>query len=123
MELCNFSAIELSRLIHQRKVSAVEVVESALKRIGDVDGRPGSLDGGRKILRMTNMYMRFITLTSERARARAKEVDDQLGAGNDPGPLAGVPFTVKDIFCVKGTPSTAASRILASFISLTLPQR
>jgi len=117
MQLCDFSAIELSCLIHQRKVSAVEVVESALKRIGDVDGRPGSLDGGEENIEDGQHVHAFITLTSERARATAKEIDDQLGAGNDPGPLAGVPFTVKDIFCVKRTPSTAASRILASFIS------
>ena len=57
----------------------------------------------------------FITLTAERARAQAAEVDRKLAAGEDPGPLAGVPFTVKDIFCVEGTPSTAASRILANF--------
>jgi aspartyl-tRNA(Asn)/glutamyl-tRNA(Gln) amidotransferase subunit A len=31
--------------------------------------------------------------------------------------LAGVPFTVKDIFCVRGTPSTAGSRILANFVA------
>ena len=85
MQLCDFSAIELSRLIHQRKVSAVEVVESELKRIGDVDGRPGSLDGGEENIEDDQHVHAFITLTSERARARAKEVDDQLSAGNDPG--------------------------------------
>ena len=43
----------------------------------------------------------FITLTAERARQQAHEVDRKLAAGEDPGPLAGVPFTVKDIFCVQ----------------------
>jgi aspartyl-tRNA(Asn)/glutamyl-tRNA(Gln) amidotransferase subunit A len=57
----------------------------------------------------------FITLTPERARQQAQVVDRALAAGEDPGPLAGVPFTVKDIFCVEDTPSTAASRILANF--------
>jgi aspartyl-tRNA(Asn)/glutamyl-tRNA(Gln) amidotransferase subunit A len=38
-----------------------------------------------------------------------------LAAGEDPGVLAGVPFTVKDIFCVQDTLTTAASKILANF--------
>ena len=42
----------------------------------------------------------------------------KIAAGENPGPLAGIPFTVKDIFCVKGTPSTAASRILANFTAI-----
>jgi aspartyl-tRNA(Asn)/glutamyl-tRNA(Gln) amidotransferase subunit A len=37
--------------------------------------------------------------------------------GEDAGPLAGIPFSVKDVFCVENTPSTAASRILANFVS------
>ena len=45
----------------------------------------------------------------------ARQIDDMIAAGDDPGPLAGVPLAVKDIFCVKGTLSTAASRILGNF--------
>ncbi|HEB65820.1 MAG TPA: Asp-tRNA(Asn)/Glu-tRNA(Gln) amidotransferase subunit GatA, partial [Chloroflexi bacterium] len=51
------------------------------------------------------------------ALAQADAVDAKIAAGEDPGPLAGVPFTVKDIFTVEGTPSTAASRMLANFIA------
>ncbi|MFQ5617317.1 MAG: amidase, partial [Anaerolineales bacterium] len=58
-----------------------------------------------------------ITLTPERARAQARAVDAKIAAGEDPGPLAGIPFTVKDIFCIEGVPSTAGSRILANFIA------
>jgi aspartyl-tRNA(Asn)/glutamyl-tRNA(Gln) amidotransferase subunit A len=56
-------------------------------------------------------------LTADQARSRAQEIDRRLAEGEDPGPLAGVPFTVKDIFCVQGTPSTAGSRILANFVA------
>ena len=59
----------------------------------------------------------FISLTETLALEQANEVDRKVKAGEDPGPLAGVPFTVKDIFCVKDTYSTAASRILANFKS------
>jgi len=43
MELCDLSAYQLASQVRQRQVSAVEVLESALKRIAEVDGRPGPL--------------------------------------------------------------------------------
>ena len=115
MELCDLSALELVQLLRARKVSAVEVLESTLERIGQVDGRAGALDSGPLTEEDKRKVHAFITLTDERALEQARGVDGKLAAGEDPGPLAGVPFTVKDIFCVKGTPSTAASRILANF--------
>ena len=115
MDLCDTPVSELSRLLHKREVSAVEILESNLARIAAVDGRPGSIDGGPLTDEDAVRVHAFITHTPERAREKAEAVDRQLGAGEDPGPLAGIPFTVKDIFCVKGTPSTAASRILANF--------
>jgi aspartyl-tRNA(Asn)/glutamyl-tRNA(Gln) amidotransferase subunit A len=117
MELCDLSAHELSLLLRQRRVSAVEILESCLRRIAQVDGRPGTLEPGDPLPEDAERVHAFITLTAERARAQAEAVDRRLAAGEALGPLAGIPFTVKDIFCVKGTPSTAASRILANFIA------
>ncbi len=115
MELCDLTARELAELLRQRKTSAVEILESALERIGQVDGRPGALDSGELSEDDARKVHAFITLTDERALEQARAVDRKLAAGEDAGPLAGIPFTVKDIFCVHGTPSTAASRILANF--------
>ena len=119
MNLSDLPAYELTGLVHRREVSAVEVLDSVLERIQAVDGRPGSLTEPLHPSdpRERQLVHAFITLTAERARAQAEEVDRRLAKGDDPGPLAGVPFTVKDIFCVKGTPSTAASRILANFVA------
>ncbi len=117
MELCDYPAHQLVQMIRRRQVSAVEILESALQRAAAVDGRPGSLDPGEPLLEDATRVHAFITLTSERARRQAEHVDRKLADGEDPGPLAGVPFTVKDIFCVQGTPSTAGSRILANFIA------
>jgi AtzE family amidohydrolase len=50
------------------------------------------------------------TLT-ERALRTAKEVDSRVAAGIDPGPLAGVPFGVKDLFDVAGLPNTAGAQM------------
>jgi len=43
-------------------------------------------------------------------------IDGKISAGEDPGPLAGVPFGIKDMFCTKGLKTTAASRILENFV-------
>jgi len=102
-------------MLRRKEVSALELLESCLSRIERVDGRPGCLDSGELTAEDEKCVHAFITLTEESAREQAREVDRKLAAGEDPGPLAGIPFSVKDIFCVKGTPSTAASRILADF--------
>jgi aspartyl-tRNA(Asn)/glutamyl-tRNA(Gln) amidotransferase subunit A len=115
MELCDLSALEMSALLHQRKVSAGELLDSHLKRIEAVDGRSGALDSGELTTDDRQRVHAFITITEERARLQAAEVDRKLAIGEDPGPLAGIPVSIKDIFNVKGTPSTAASRILANY--------
>jgi len=114
---CDFSAFDLARQIRQRQISAVEVLDACLKRIDQVDGRPGRLDFDSPQPDDAHRVHAFILLNAEQARDRAMEIDRRLAAGEDPGPLAGVPFTVKDIFCVKGTPTTAASRTLADFVA------
>jgi aspartyl-tRNA(Asn)/glutamyl-tRNA(Gln) amidotransferase subunit A len=115
MDLCDLSATEINSLVRSRKVSAVEVLEASLQRIAAVDGVPGKVNGDPKA--EADRVHAFITLTEKRARSQAEAVDKKLSAGEDPGPLAGVPLTVKDIFCVDGTPSTAASKILANFVA------
>lgn len=115
MELCDLSAHELAGLLRKREVSAVEILDSTLKRINAVDGRPGTLEPGELTEADRQRVHAFIYHTADTARKQAQAVDDRLAQGDDPGPLAGIPFTVKDIFCVRGTPSTAASRILANF--------
>ncbi|HEX2981436.1 MAG TPA: amidase, partial [Anaerolineaceae bacterium] len=115
MELSDLSAIELAARIRRREVSAVEALDASLERIASVDGRPGTLDAGETTPEDTQKVHAFISLAADRARQQAEDVDRKLAAGEPVGPLAGVPFTVKDIFCVRGTHSTAASRILANF--------
>ncbi len=115
MELCDLSAMEIARLVKSRKASAVEVLNSCLSRIGQVDGRPGTTDGAALTTEDRNRVHAFITRTDGQALSAARQVDAKIAAGEDPGLLAGVPYTVKDIFCTQGIPSTAASRILANF--------
>jgi len=117
MQLCDLSAVEIRNHIISKQASAVEVLESCLQRIKQVDGRPGELESGPETKEDTERVHAFITLTKDAARAQAEMVDKMIASGEDPGPLAGVPATIKDVFCVKDTPSTVGSRILANFIS------
>src|SRR5689334_2751445 len=61
----------------------------------------------------TNAYLEFST---DRAIAAAEKVDAQLAAGNDPGPLAGVPLAIKDVIVTKGVRTTCGSRMLEKYI-------
>jgi AtzE family amidohydrolase len=53
----------------------------------------------------------FTEVTADRARAEAAAVDAALAAGRDPGPLAGVPYAVKNLFDLEGITTLAGSVI------------
>ncbi len=117
MQLCELAAHEIAQGLKRGEFSAVEVLESALQRIEAVDGRPGELEPGEITSEYEEKLHAFLTVTAERARMQAEAVDRKLAQGEDPGPLAGVPFSVKDIFTVKGTRTTIGSRILSNFVA------
>jgi 1-carboxybiuret hydrolase len=89
------SAEAIAQAVAGRKVSALEATEAALARIAKHDSVLNS----------------FTDVTADRARARARAVDAALAAGQKVGPLAGVPFAVKNLFDVKGLPTRAGSKI------------
>jgi 1-carboxybiuret hydrolase len=75
--------------------SVLAIVEATLARIARVDPRVGA----------------FTDVTAGRARARAAALDARLAAGEDIGPLAGVPFAVKNLIDIAGLPTRAGSKI------------
>jgi len=54
----------------------------------------------------------FNLVLADEARAAADAVDARVAAGEDPGPLGGVPIALKDNLCTRGIPTTCSSRIL-----------
>jgi AtzE family amidohydrolase len=89
------SAQEIAQAVAGRKMTALEATEAALARIARHDPILSS----------------FTDVTADRARAKARAVDAALAAGQKVGPLAGVPFAVKNLFDVKGLPTRAGSKI------------
>jgi len=89
------SAERIAAAMAAGRTTAVAVVEEALEHIGKHD----------KALNA------FTTVTRERARARARAVDKAQAQGQPVGPLAGVPFAVKNLFDVAGLPTLAGSKI------------
>jgi aspartyl-tRNA(Asn)/glutamyl-tRNA(Gln) amidotransferase subunit A len=59
----------------------------------------------------------FIAVTRERALAEARAAELALRGGQDRGPLHGIPYAAKDLFDVRGVPTTAGTRLLAGHIA------
>ena len=90
------SALTLAEQVRSGTVSATEIVERHLAAIDESDGAVHA----------------FLTVLHDAARRQAAEVDRLIAAGEDPGPLAGVPVGLKDNLCTRGVPTTCSSLIL-----------
>ncbi|MGW6199021.1 amidase [Kribbella sp. NPDC055110] len=55
----------------------------------------------------------YVEITADAALEQAAAADAALAAGDDHGPLQGIPLAIKDIIALEGTPTTANSRVLA----------
>ena len=89
-DLAFASVVELGDLVRRKKVSSVNLTEMYIARI-----------------KRYNPTLHFIvTLTEDRAMAKAKEADAEIAAGNYRGPLHGLPWGAKDLLAVKGYPTT-----------------
>jgi aspartyl-tRNA(Asn)/glutamyl-tRNA(Gln) amidotransferase subunit A len=95
--LVEADALTLARLIRDKQVSPVAVVEAVLARIEALQPTVNA----------------FITVTAEEARAAARRAEATVMAGERLGPLHGVPFSVKDLLPTRGVRTTMGSLIFA----------
>ncbi|WP_051425885.1 Asp-tRNA(Asn)/Glu-tRNA(Gln) amidotransferase subunit GatA [Jiangella gansuensis] len=100
MTLTRRTAAELAADIRSGEVSAVEVTREHLDRIAEVDG---TAESG---------VHAFLHVDADSALAAAAVVDQKRAAGDDLGPLAGVPLALKDVITTADMPTTAGSKIL-----------
>ncbi|HHO68393.1 MAG TPA: Asp-tRNA(Asn)/Glu-tRNA(Gln) amidotransferase GatCAB subunit A, partial [Gammaproteobacteria bacterium] len=94
----NKTLAELAAGLRAGEFSSEELTRHLLERIGRLDPKLNSV----------------ITLTQEQALAQARAADARLAAG-DAGPLTGIPFLHKDIFCTDGVRTSCGSRMLDNF--------
>ncbi|MEM7233217.1 MAG: Asp-tRNA(Asn)/Glu-tRNA(Gln) amidotransferase subunit GatA [Planctomycetota bacterium] len=92
---------QLRDAIRAGEVSAVEAIDDALAQFQRTQPQIDALS----------------QIFADEARARARDVDARLSAGEDVGPLAGVPYTVKDNIATKLGRTTAGSKIIEDFRS------
>jgi aspartyl-tRNA(Asn)/glutamyl-tRNA(Gln) amidotransferase subunit A len=90
------TALALAEMVRTGAVSATDVVERHLAAVEESDGAVHA----------------FVTVLHDAARRDAAEIDRRMAAGEEPGPLSGVPVAVKDNLCTRGVPTTCSSRIL-----------
>jgi aspartyl-tRNA(Asn)/glutamyl-tRNA(Gln) amidotransferase subunit A len=90
------TAVEIAAAVRSGRRLATDVVEEYLAAIA---AREGDIHA-------------FNLVTADEARAAALALDRRVAAGEDPGPLAGVPVALKDNMCTRGIATTCSSRIL-----------
>ncbi|MEU6389660.1 amidase [Streptomyces sp. NPDC046939] len=81
--------------IRTRRLSPVELVDSVLDRVEEVEPR----------------LRAYVTVTAERARRAARAAERDIAAGRLRGPLHGIPMGLKDLIDVAGTATSASSRV------------
>ena len=99
-EICRMAAMTLARHIRAKKLSAIEVTEAVLRRMDVLEPH----------------LRAFCTPTPEVARAAARAVDAKINAGEDGGPLGGVPIGIKDLVATKDILTVMGSPLYRDFV-------
>ncbi len=94
------SIAEASKLIEQKEISPVELTKHFLDRIDDLNPQLNA----------------YLTVTAGHALAQAREAEQEIMDGGYRGPLHGIPYALKDIYCTAGIRTTGHSRTRADFV-------
>ena len=100
LEICYMSAGDLSKLVQNKEISPIEIIEAHLTRI----------DATEPVLNS------FITLLADEARGAALQAEKDIQTGRYKGPLHGIPVALKDLYDTGGVRTTSGSRIFDNFI-------
>ena len=117
--LTRMGAAALADAMRAGYVSAREVTDAHLDVIAAHDGIAAEGDVWHALpteqLGPDDVHA-FLVVTAARARAQADDVDRRRAAGEELGPLAGVPLALKDVLTMRGVPTTCGSRMLEGWI-------
>lgn len=101
LRMQDMSIASLGKHIREDQLSPVKLTEYFLTRIASLDPKLGA----------------FRLVCRERAMAEARATEMALRAGQDLGPLHGIPYAAKDLFDIKGLPTTAGCHLLEDNIA------
>lgn len=99
--LASLSLVEAARGLQEKKFGARELLEDVLARRDAVEPQ----------------IKAFLSTNDKQARAQAKKIDQERTHAHKLPALAGLPIAIKDNFNLKGSVTTAASKILENFVS------
>jgi aspartyl-tRNA(Asn)/glutamyl-tRNA(Gln) amidotransferase subunit A len=95
-QLVELTIAEAAGMLDRREVSAVEIVDATLAQIEATEP----------------LLHAYVWVSSEAARARARETDKELARGESRGPLQGIPIAIKDMCCTADAPTNGGSPVL-----------
>ena len=99
-EICRMDAVKLAKSIRAKELSPSEVIEAVLTRMEALEPHLHA----------------FCTPTPDLARREAKRIEKALLAGDEVGPLAGVPVGIKDLVCTAGIRTVSGSFAYENFV-------
>ena len=97
----DLSLRDVAQRLRSKKVSPVEVTQACLDRIQAVEDK----------------LTAFVLLTADAAMEAARQAEREIAAGQWKGELHGVPVALKDLYDIKGLPTTSSSKVRANYVA------
>lgn len=99
-ELAFTPVYQLREIIKQKKLSPVELCDAIFRRVEEINPKLNA----------------YLTLAQEEACKAARDAERAVSAGDDLGPLHGIPISIKDLVSTKGIKTTMGSLVYKDFI-------
>ena len=100
MQLTSLTLPAIAAGLREKQFCSVELTQAYLDRIAQLNGALGT----------------YLHVAAATALEQARVADKHFSQGETLSPLAGIPVGVKDIFCIRGVPTTAGSKILEGYV-------